>query len=122
MPLISEVELKELNKLRRPLVMPHLDESGWLVKERKVIDFRGLASAYLGNFPTMKLFKFLKLVKKCDLLICCREEIQGILNYFTVWKPDWVASKDLFRRMGWSMLATSMMGTNPMEIPNKHCS
>ena len=40
MPLISEVELKELNKLRRPLVMPHLDELGWLVKERKVIDFR----------------------------------------------------------------------------------
>ena len=44
MPLISEVELKELNKLRRPLVMPHMDELGWLVgwlvKERKVIDFR----------------------------------------------------------------------------------
>ena len=34
MPLISGVELEELNKLKRPLVMPHLDESGWLVKER----------------------------------------------------------------------------------------
>ena len=112
MPLISEVELKELNKLRRPLVMPHMDELGWLVgwlrRERKL--------------TSEKLFQFLKPVKKCDLLICYREEIQGILNYLTVWKPNWVASKDLLWRMGWSMLATSMMGTNPMEIPNKHCS
>nr|POE65428.1 hypothetical protein CFP56_70311 [Quercus suber] len=88
MPLISEVEAEELNKLRRPLVPPHLDESGWLIQERKVIDFRGAASAHLGNFPTLKLFQVLKTVRNCDLLVCCKEEVKGILNYLTVWKPD----------------------------------
>lgn len=29
--LIIEKKAEELNKLRRPLVMPNLDESGWLV-------------------------------------------------------------------------------------------
>nr|POE76978.1 hypothetical protein CFP56_49691 [Quercus suber] len=122
MPLISEVEAEELNKLRRPFVLPHLDESGWLIQERKVIDFRGATSAHLGNFPTLKLFQVLKTVRNYDLLVYCKEEVKEILNYLTVWKPDWAASKDLLRRMGWSMIATSMMGTNPIEIPNKHCS
>nr|POF12610.1 hypothetical protein CFP56_25072 [Quercus suber] len=30
-PLISEAEAQELNKPRRPLKMPYLDESGWLI-------------------------------------------------------------------------------------------
>ena len=98
--------------------MPHLDESGWIVQERKVIDYKGSVSMHLGNMPTLKLFQILNQVKRCDLLVCCKEEIQGILNYLVVWKPDWVASKDLLRRLGWSMIASTMMGTNPMEVPN----
>lgn len=103
-PLISEKEAQDLNKLRRPLVMPYLDELGWLVQERRVIDFKGLVWTFLGNMPTMKLFQILNLVKRFDLLLCCREEIQGILNYLIVWKLDWVVSKDLLRRLGWSMI------------------
>lgn len=80
--------------------MPHLDELGWLIQERKVIDFRGSVSTHLGNMLVLKLFQILKTVKKCDLLLCCREEIQGILNYMATWKLDWVASKDLLRRLG----------------------
>lgn len=120
MPLISEKESEELNRLRRPLVMPHLDELSWMVQERKVIDFRGTVSIHLGNFLTMKLFQTLHLVKTCNFLISCREEIQGILNYMVLWKSDWVASKDLLRRLGWSMIASPMMGSNPMEIPNNY--
>ncbi|XP_023928116.1 uncharacterized protein LOC112039472 [Quercus suber] len=33
-----------------------------------------------------------------------------------VWKPDWVASKDILRRMGWSVVETTMMNSNPPEI------
>ena len=57
-PLISEKEVQELNKLRRPLVVTHLDKSGWIVlfQERKVIDFKGSVSTHLGNMPTLKLF------------------------------------------------------------------
>ncbi|XP_030925036.1 uncharacterized protein LOC115952092 [Quercus lobata] len=40
----------------------------------------------------------------------------------TVWKPEWVASKDLLRRLGCSMIATARMGTEPVEIPNNHCA
>jgi len=29
--LIMEIEAKELNRIRTPLIMPHLDESRWLV-------------------------------------------------------------------------------------------
>ena len=101
---------------------PHLDKSSWLIQERTVIDFRGSATAHLGNFPMLKLFQVLKTVMSCDLLVCCREEVKWILNYLKVWKLDWIASKDLLRRMGWSMIATSMMGTNPMEISNNNCS
>lgn len=77
-----------LNEQRRPLVVPRLDESGWLVQERKVIDFKGTTSGHMGNFPTMKLFQVLTPVLKCDLLICCKEEIVRILKYMIVWKPD----------------------------------
>ena len=74
-PLILMKEAQELNELRRPLVMPHLDKFEWLIQERKVIDFKGLAISHLGNFPTLKLFQTLNQAKKCDLLLCCREDI-----------------------------------------------
>ena len=77
---------------------------------------------HLGNTPTMKLFQMVSPVKKCDLLINCREEIHGILNHMVLWKSNWVASKDLLRKVGWSMIASLMMGTNMMEIPNNHCA
>lgn len=87
-----------------------------------MIDFRGSLSTHLGNMPTLKLFQTLKKIEKYDLLLCCREEIQEIMNYMAMWKPYWVASKDLLRRLGWSMITSTKMGTNPMEIPNNHCS
>ncbi|XP_050269430.1 uncharacterized protein LOC126713652 [Quercus robur] len=120
--LILEKEAQKLNRLRRPLVMPHLDESGWLIQERRVIDFKGSVSMHMGNMPTMKLFQILKPIKRFDLHLCYREEIQGILNYMAMWKPNWVASKDLLRRLGWSMIALAKIGSNSMEIPNNHCS
>ena len=80
--------------------MPHLDEFRWMVQERKVIDFRGTAMTHLGNAPTLKLIQILQTVNKCDLLLDCREEIQGILNYLVVWKPDWVGLQGLAKEDG----------------------
>ena len=54
-PMITMEEARELNKLRRPLVTPHLDEFGWIVQERKVIDFKGLVTTHMGNLPMMRL-------------------------------------------------------------------
>ena len=54
LPLISKKETEELNRLRQPLVVPHLDGSGWLVQERKVIDFRGSISLHLREHPYME--------------------------------------------------------------------
>lgn len=93
-------EVEKLNRQRRPLVVSHLDESGWLILERKVVDFRGSEIAHMGNRPTLKLVQILALVQKCDMLVCCREDIMGILKYMMVWKPEWVTSKDLLRRLG----------------------
>lgn len=84
MPLISKKDAEELNRLRRPLVVPHLDESGLLVQERKVIHFRGTVSMHLENFPIMKLFQTLNPIRTCDLLSSCKEQIQGILNYMVL--------------------------------------
>lgn len=33
-----------------------------------------------------------------------------------IWKLDWMESKDILRRMGWSMVEIAVMNTNPMEI------
>ena len=44
------------------------------------------------------------------------------MKYMTVWKLNRVASKDLLRRMGWSMIATSMTGSSPMEISTTHAA
>nr|XP_023916008.1 uncharacterized protein LOC112027589 [Quercus suber] len=33
-----------------------------------------------------------------------------------IWKPNWMGSKDILRRMGWSMMEAIVMNTNPMEI------
>uniref|UniRef100_A0A7N2N6Y0 Uncharacterized protein n=1 Tax=Quercus lobata TaxID=97700 RepID=A0A7N2N6Y0_QUELO len=95
--LITEKEVEELNRQRRPLIMPHLDESRWLVQERKVIDFSGTVASHMGNIPTMKLFQILASIRKCGLLVCCRDDIVGIQKDMVVWKPNWVASKDLLK-------------------------
>ena len=55
-------------------------------------------------------------MKKCDVLLNCREDIPGILKYMMVWKPDWGASKALLREMGWSMMEAAAMNANPQEI------
>ena len=116
-PLIIEEVAMNLNKQRRPLVAPHLDVFGWIVQERKVIDFRGVVTSHMGNFPNLKLFQILNTVKRCDLLVTCREDIPGILKYLTVWKLDWMASTDLLMIMGWSMMEAAAMMPNPMEVP-----
>ena len=71
----------------------------------------------MGNFPILKLFQILTLVKRCDLLVTCREDIPGILKYLIVWKPDWMASTNLLRTMGWSMMEVAAMMPNPVEVP-----
>ena len=100
--------------------MPHLDELGWLVQERKVIDFKGSASTHLGNFfndEVVPVSQNSLEMRSSDLL---QRGDSGILNYMTVWKPNRVASKDLLQRMGWSMIAMSMTRSNPMEISTTH--
>ena len=61
-------------------------------------------------------------VIRCDVLLNCREEISGVLKYMMIWKPEWGASKDLLRRMGWSMVDTASMNANPsdIEVPLGH--
>ena len=115
-PKISWEAAEDLNRQRRPLVMPHWDESGWIIQERKLVDFRGMATAHMGNHPTLKLIQIMAPVQKCDVLLSCREDILGILKYMLIWKPNWMASKDLLRRMGWSMVEATAMNTNPPEI------
>ena len=48
--------------------MPHFDESGWIIQERRIVDFRGSASAHMGNHPMLKLIQILAPVKRCNLL------------------------------------------------------
>lgn len=116
LPKVSWEKVEELNRQRRLSVVPHWDESRWLVQERKLADFRGMASAHLGNHPTLKLIQLMALIQRCDVLLCCREDILGILKYMMVWKPDWVASKDILKRIGWSVVETAMMSANPSDI------
>lgn len=61
--------------------MPHLDELGWLVQERRLIDLRSLVLSHLENYPTMKLFQLLNPLKRCNLLVFFKEDILGILKY-----------------------------------------
>ena len=56
------------------------------------------------------------LVQRCDTLLCCKEDILGILKYMIIWKPEWIASKSLLMRMGWSMVESATMSANPPEI------
>ena len=89
--------------------MPHLDELGWLIHERKVVDFRGMPTVHQGNYPTL------------NLIICDIEDIMGILKYMVIWKLEWVASKELLRCLGWSIINSLMMNPSPVEVPNGHC-
>ena len=108
--------MEELSKQRRPSMMPHFDESRWIIWERKLVDFRGMATAHMGNHPMLKLVQILAPVKICDMLICCREEIEEILKYMMVWKPKWKNSKDLLRRLGWSMVEAATMNPSQVEV------
>ena len=54
-PEVSWEAAEELNKQRKPFVVPHWDESRWIIQERRLVDFRGMATAHLGNHPTLKL-------------------------------------------------------------------
>ena len=72
---------------------------------------------HIRNFPTLKLFQILAPIQKCNLLICCREDITGILKYIMVWRPNWAASKDLLRRLGWSMMEEVALVPSPIEVP-----
>ena len=46
MPEISLEAAEELNRPRWSSVVPHWDESGWIIQERKLVDFRGMATAH----------------------------------------------------------------------------
>ncbi|XP_030943860.1 uncharacterized protein LOC115968578 [Quercus lobata] len=116
-PLLSWEEAERLSKYLRPSVVPHYDESGWVIQERKIVDSRGMALAHMGNHPSLKLIQVLAPVQKCDLLICCNEEILGILRYMMIWKPEWTTSKDLLRSPGWSMVDAAMMNPSSSETP-----
>ena len=65
-------------------MVPHYDESGWLIQEMRVVDFRGSTSAHMGNHPILKLVQILAPIQNCDLLICCKEDILGILKYLMI--------------------------------------
>ena len=45
----------------------------------------------------------------------------GILKYMVIWKLEWVASKELLRCLGWSIINLMMMNPSPVEVPNGHC-
>ncbi|KAK9988090.1 hypothetical protein SO802_028329 [Lithocarpus litseifolius] len=47
----------------------------------------------MGNFPMIKLFQILTSVQSCDLQLCCKEDIVGILKYMVVWKLNWVEAE-----------------------------
>nr|POE70882.1 hypothetical protein CFP56_76267 [Quercus suber] len=116
---VSEISLEaaeELSRQRRPSITPHWDKSEWIIQERKFVNFRGMAIAHWGNHPTLKLIQLMAPVQRCDVLLNCREEISSILKHMIIWKLEWGAPKDLLRRMGWSMVDTASMNTNPSEI------
>lgn len=120
LPLLSWEEATALSKQRRPSVMPHFVEFRWIIQERKLVDFRGMATAHLGNHPVLKLVQILVLVKRCNVLIYCREEMVGLLKYMMIWKLEWRNSKDLLKRMGWSMVESAIMNPDQIEVPIGH--
>ena len=65
----------------------------------------------------LKLIQILASVEKCDALICCREDVVGILKYMMIWKPEWKYSKDLLRRIGWNMVEDATMNPSQVEVP-----
>ena len=64
--------------------MPHWDESGWIIQERKLVDFKGAVTTHMGNHLSPKLNQILVLVQKLDALLYCREDIVGILKYMMI--------------------------------------
>ena len=116
-PLTSWEESKALSKQRKPSMAPHFDEFEWLIQERKLVDQRGMATALMGNHLMLKLFQILRPVEKCDVLISCKEDVEGILKYMMIWKLEWKHSKDLLRRLGWSMVEATAMNPSRVEIP-----
>ena len=76
-----------------------------------------MATALIGNHPMLKLIQILMPVEKCDVLISCREDVVGMLKYMMIWKPEWKHSKDLLRRLGWSMVEVAAMNPSRVEVP-----
>ncbi|KAL0015593.1 hypothetical protein SO802_002662 [Lithocarpus litseifolius] len=67
-PLLLWEEAEELSNQRRPSIMPHFNESRWIIQERIPVDFRAMAAAYMGNHPMLKLVQILAPIKRCDVL------------------------------------------------------
>ena len=80
-PAVSMEASEELSRQRRPSVVPHWDKSSWIIQERKLVDFRGAVTTHMGNDPSLKLIQILAPVQKLDALLCCREDVVGILKY-----------------------------------------
>ena len=51
----------------------------------------------------------------------CVDMLQGrcgrILKYMMIWKPEWKHSKDMLRRIGWSMVEAAIMNPSQVEVP-----
>ncbi|XP_023878054.1 uncharacterized protein LOC111990509 [Quercus suber] len=71
----------------------------------------------MGNHLMLMLIQILIPVEKCDVLISCKEEVMGIPKYLMIWKPEWKHSKDLLRRLGWSMVEAAAMNPSRVEVP-----
>ena len=77
--------------------MLHFDKSGWIIQERKLVDFRGMRTTHIVNHPILKLVQILAPVKSCVVLICCKEDVVGILKYMMVSSADSGSSEELCR-------------------------
>ena len=74
-------------------------------------------SSNLEAGPDLSTGSELRFIDMLYLLICCKEDILDILKYLMIWKLDWITSKDLLWRMGWSMVEVATLNPSPIEVP-----
>lgn len=114
-PPVSWKDAEMLNRQRKAIHSTTL-QSGRLIQERRLVDFKGMASMHMGNHPMLKLIQILTPIQVCNVLVCYKEDTMGILKYLMIWKPNWTTSKDLLRRLGWSMIDAAMMNPNQVKV------
>ena len=70
----------------------------------------------------LKLIQVIAPIEKSDVLICCREDVVGILKHMMIWKLEWNHSTDLLRMLGWSMIEAATMKPSQAEFPLDQCA